>query len=113
MNVSCPECRTVYRVDPRKVPARGVRARCMRCPAEFEVPPSPASDDRDRGESFTAAGSREQQVEPRATAPEAAGPVDEGRAETESPGAPSPAPPLEPREGAHGARVGKTGTGGV
>jgi len=83
----------------------------MRCPAEFEVPPSPASDDRDRGESFTAAGSREQQVEPRATAPEAAGPLDEGRAETESPGAPSPAPPLEPTEGAHGARVWKTETG--
>jgi predicted Zn finger-like uncharacterized protein len=37
MNVSCPECRTVYRVDPRKVAAPGVRARCARCPGVFDV----------------------------------------------------------------------------
>jgi predicted Zn finger-like uncharacterized protein len=37
MNVTCPECTTVYRVDPRKIPAGGVRARCARCPAEFPV----------------------------------------------------------------------------
>jgi predicted Zn finger-like uncharacterized protein len=37
MNVSCPECRTVYRVDPAKVPSAGVRARCVRCPRVFEV----------------------------------------------------------------------------
>ena len=28
MNVTCPQCTTVYRVDPRKIPPRGVRARC-------------------------------------------------------------------------------------
>ncbi|MEX0912843.1 MAG: zinc-ribbon domain-containing protein [Gemmatimonadota bacterium] len=37
MNVSCPECHTVYRVDPSKVPEEGVRARCVRCPGEFAV----------------------------------------------------------------------------
>jgi predicted Zn finger-like uncharacterized protein len=37
MNVTCPSCRTVYRVDPAKVPAMGVVARCARCPAEFSV----------------------------------------------------------------------------
>lgn len=37
MNVTCPDCRTVYRVDPIKIPAGGVRARCARCPAEFPV----------------------------------------------------------------------------
>jgi len=37
MNVTCPDCRTIYRVDPRKVPSGGVRARCARCPAEFAV----------------------------------------------------------------------------
>jgi predicted Zn finger-like uncharacterized protein len=31
MNVSCPECSSVFRVDPRKVPLHGVRARCSVC----------------------------------------------------------------------------------
>ncbi|MQA88800.1 MAG: hypothetical protein GEU90_01010 [Gemmatimonas sp.] len=51
MNVGCPDCGTVYRVDPAKVPVAGVRARCVRCPSEFEVsveerfsqPPQPAT----------------------------------------------------------------------
>ncbi|HJR64893.1 MAG TPA: zinc-ribbon domain-containing protein [Gemmatimonadaceae bacterium] len=31
MNVSCPECRSVFRVDPTKIPTAGVRARCSVC----------------------------------------------------------------------------------
>ena len=31
MNVSCLECRSVFRVDPAKVPLGGVRARCSVC----------------------------------------------------------------------------------
>src|SRR5687768_18220107 len=31
MNISCPECRSVFRVDPAKVPQAGVRARCSVC----------------------------------------------------------------------------------
>jgi predicted Zn finger-like uncharacterized protein len=31
MTVNCPECRSVFRVDPAKVPATGVRARCSVC----------------------------------------------------------------------------------
>jgi predicted Zn finger-like uncharacterized protein len=31
MNVSCPECRSIFRVDPTKVPAGGIRARCSVC----------------------------------------------------------------------------------
>ncbi|MEP6590755.1 MAG: zinc-ribbon domain-containing protein [Gemmatimonadota bacterium] len=31
MNVACPQCATVFRVDPAKVPERGVRARCSVC----------------------------------------------------------------------------------
>lgn len=38
MNVQCTSCKTVFRVDPRKVPAGGVRARCSICRAVFEVP---------------------------------------------------------------------------
>jgi predicted Zn finger-like uncharacterized protein len=38
MNVTCPECSTVYRVDPRKVPPGGVRARCSSCNGVIAVP---------------------------------------------------------------------------
>ncbi len=31
MNVSCQQCSTVFRIDPAKVPAEGVRARCSAC----------------------------------------------------------------------------------
>nr|MBA3259230.1 zinc-ribbon domain-containing protein [Gemmatimonadales bacterium] len=37
MNVTCPNCATVYRVDPAKVPEVGVRARCAVCSAVFAV----------------------------------------------------------------------------
>jgi predicted Zn finger-like uncharacterized protein len=37
MNVTCPNCATIYRVDPGKVPAGGVRARCAVCSAIFAV----------------------------------------------------------------------------
>lgn len=37
MNVTCPQCKTVFRVDPQKVPAGGVRARCSVCGGVFEV----------------------------------------------------------------------------
>jgi predicted Zn finger-like uncharacterized protein len=41
MNVSCPECASVFRVDPQKVPAGGVRARCAVCGGVFEVAGGP------------------------------------------------------------------------
>lgn len=31
MTVTCPDCQSVFRVDPAKVPASGVRARCAVC----------------------------------------------------------------------------------
>jgi predicted Zn finger-like uncharacterized protein len=37
MNVTCPNCSTVFRVDPAKVPDGGVRARCSVCRAVFRV----------------------------------------------------------------------------
>jgi len=37
MNVTCPNCATIYRVDPAKVPQGGVRARCNVCSAVFAV----------------------------------------------------------------------------
>ena len=38
MNVSCPECRSVFRVDPAKVPSTGVRARCSVCSGIIAIP---------------------------------------------------------------------------
>lgn len=37
MNVTCPQCSTVFRVDPAKVPEQGVRARCSVCSALIAV----------------------------------------------------------------------------
>ena len=37
MNVSCPECQSVYRVDPAKIPPGGVQARCSVCGGVFPV----------------------------------------------------------------------------
>lgn len=37
MNVRCPTCETIYRVDPAKVPERGVKARCAVCSAIIPV----------------------------------------------------------------------------
>src|SRR6266566_1188391 len=37
VNITCPSCETVYRVDPAKVPAGGVRARCTVCNNVFAV----------------------------------------------------------------------------
>ena len=31
MTVACPDCQSVFRIDPAKVPATGVRARCSVC----------------------------------------------------------------------------------
>ena len=38
MNVSCPDCRSVFRVDPAKVPIGGIRARCSVCGGVMSVP---------------------------------------------------------------------------
>lgn len=87
MNVHCEGCETVYRVDPRKVPAEGVRARCERCDQVIFV----------RGEqsAFIPAGSPQPDMSgewesPVATAfsedvsegAEGSGPATEGRAES-------------------------------
>lgn len=37
MNVQCTHCSTVFRVDPAKLPAGGVRVRCSICRGVFEV----------------------------------------------------------------------------
>ena len=46
MNVSCPQCSTVYRVDPAKVPDGGVRARCSTCGGVIPIGMEPAQASR-------------------------------------------------------------------
>lgn len=74
MNATCPQCQTVFRVDPAKVPEAGVRARCSVCAGVFWV---------------------RREAEPAAAAP--AAPAPSGPAPP--PPAPTPvaAPPAPPR----------------
>ena len=37
MNVTCQDCRSVFRVDPAKVPPNGIRARCSVCGAILRI----------------------------------------------------------------------------
>jgi predicted Zn finger-like uncharacterized protein len=95
MNVRCPNCQTVFRVDPNRVPPAGVRARCARCSATFRVTrdagavqpapaaatPSAVAPDRTRSEMPAPAAERMQEPPPRAA---------------ETPSAPIAAPQAEP-----------------
>jgi len=45
VNVSCPECRSVFRVDPAKVPPTAVRARCSVCGGVITVSSGASMDD--------------------------------------------------------------------
>jgi predicted Zn finger-like uncharacterized protein len=42
MNIRCPHCQTVFRVNPERIPPAGVRARCARCGDSFMVTPPKA-----------------------------------------------------------------------
>ena len=44
MNIRCPKCQTVFRVNPARIPASGARAKCARCGETFTIaPPQPGS----------------------------------------------------------------------
>ena len=45
MNVSCPECRSIFRVDPAKVPSAIVRARCSVCGGVITISAGSAIED--------------------------------------------------------------------
>jgi predicted Zn finger-like uncharacterized protein len=42
MNIRCPQCQTVFKVDPSRIPEGGARARCARCGSRFMVRPPAA-----------------------------------------------------------------------
>ncbi|MBI4513744.1 MAG: zinc-ribbon domain-containing protein [Gemmatimonadetes bacterium] len=96
MNVTCPRCRTVFRVDPAKVPAGGVRARCAICGNPFQVglaAPAPAMEPATVAAPAPAAAPPPIVEAPPALAPTAARPAD---ASALPAAAPPPAPPPAP-----------------
>jgi len=102
MNVTCPNCATVYRVDPAKVPEAGVRARCSICSAVFAVRREPDSTARPAGVAATATTSAAPPTSPAAAAPAAASPPpgpaapSGGRSEPARRSAAPAAPPMAP-----------------
>jgi predicted Zn finger-like uncharacterized protein len=95
MNVTCPNCATVYRVDPAKVPEAGVRARCNICSAVFAVRREGDGLERPPAAQMPAPISAATPPAP-APAPPAATPYSAPRAEPPRPAAPAPAAPASP-----------------
>jgi len=98
MNVSCPDCRSVFRVDPAKVPPTGVKARCSVCSGIISIP-GPTSTGTPSGSSprVTPATENPAPQRPRAT-PETQGAWDSSPFSTptiQRPAAPTP-PPAQP-----------------
>src|SRR6267143_2118913 len=96
MNVTCPSCETVYRVDPSRVPPGGVRARCAVCSNVFAVNSSSAAAQRapvaETGPPHVAAAQRA----PAAPAGPIAAPQPPAPPPAPAPPAPAPAPPRAP-----------------
>ncbi len=81
MNVRCRACKTVYRIDPAKVPPGGIRARCAACPEIIDVPapgPMPQSPADEARKATAPARPIEPVFRPAAPAP----PADERLAPT-------------------------------
>ena len=70
MNISCPECRSVFRVDPAKVPPTAVRARCSVCGGVITVSSGASMDDEfSSNSSAPVAGARSASLADRAAPP--------------------------------------------
>ncbi|MDQ3949235.1 MAG: zinc-ribbon domain-containing protein, partial [Gemmatimonadota bacterium] len=89
MNVTCPECRSVFRVDPSKLPAALVRARCAVCGGLITV--MPASSVRDE---FAPPRAESERVP--ADFPAAGAGRGFARSDTYAPSATTAAPPAQP-----------------
>src|SRR5207247_2023457 len=119
VNVTCPACGTLYRVDPAKIPAGGVRARCAVCSSVFAVsasgaeatPPAPsvAAQPAAAGSGAGAAVSAPAAPAPPAVKPQAM-PRFSGPGAAPPPPAPPPRAPAAPAAVA-GAAPGQRMTG--
>lgn len=95
MNVSCPTCRAVYRVDPAKVPAGGVRARCSVCAGIMRVgmEPEPAPSAPDVAPATAAPAAPQRTIE--AAPPEVTQPAPVRAATEQAPPAPAMPRPVQ------------------
>lgn len=102
MNVQCTHCSTVFRVDPRKVPASGVRVRCSICRGVFEIAGSGSAQPQPAAASTPAQAVSTPAPAPAPTpaaAPAAPPPLPPPlppRAPAPAAAAPAPAPPPAP-----------------
>src|SRR5207245_1930827 len=99
MNVTCPSCETVYRVDPAKVPAGGVRARCAVCSNVFPVNQpvgASAAAPVTAAQRAPAAPAAAAPAPPKPPTVTAAPPAPRAPPAPPAPPAPAPAPPRPP-----------------
>jgi len=90
MNVSCPDCRSIFRVDPAKVPPSGVRARCSVCGGVISIPAPTGQSTPVTGSPRVSGAEFASQARPRATpqGQDAWDPPPFGSAGQRAPGAP-------------------------
>ena len=99
MNVSCPDCRSIFRVDPAKVPPAGVRARCSVCGGVISIPAPTGQSTPPMGSQRTSPSSSEPaQAPPRPTPPKSDwNTAIFGETAQRTPAAPSSSAPSAPR----------------
>lgn len=96
MNVRCPTCETIYRVDPAKVPGGGVKARCAVCSAI--IPVTRGAEAERSPAQFARAGASSIPVSPQPPSRPSIG------APAQRPVAPAVAPGPQPRPSGQAAR---------
>ncbi len=102
MNVSCPDCRSIFRVDPSKVPPSGVRARCSVCGGVISIPAptgqnTPPTGIPQAGGSSTPSGNQpRQRTTPQASDSWDPAPFSSSTPRTPAPAAPPPRPASPP-----------------
>jgi predicted Zn finger-like uncharacterized protein len=90
MNVSCPDCSEVYRIDPARIPDGGIRTRCRECGALFFL-----SADMDGPIGHLVPGARIPRAQPASQAEPVSDPAP-GSTWPASPTAAAPAQPEHP-----------------
>lgn len=94
MNVSCPDCRSIFRVDPAKVPPSGVRARCSVCSGVITIP-APSGIATPTGAASRPITSGAEAPPPERPRPTQGGQAWEGQSTAPAPRPVAPVPPTQ------------------
>lgn len=94
MNISCPQCRYVYRFDPARVPVGGARTRCGACGTPFLV----AHEDEAQRPGAVVVARRVEQTAAAVASSDTAAPAKATAADASD--GPTEAPPARPADGA-------------